>query len=464
MYPIENIDKSEVAYLDADELHPILTGLLALLVVLQFCQFWPEVGGFTFRFETILIFGLLLFVLMPSFIHKPHGSFRTPFTLPVLVWIGVLMFGVTYTLLQPLPQVVKKDALVNGIRLALSFSTFFVVLRFPLPPRKKLKIVLASIVGISLITTAVAVAQIVYHDGWFSISLPHFLTEHKIGANTALGREIFGLNIGDTSGHSFASFVAIQAACVFYWLGLQKSLGKRWFAICYTAILFLIVIRISVRAAALGFVFGFVAVNLFAPSQKQGKKIRFLLVAFGGIILICGLIMFLFEYAPQSYYIYRIADTIPQLQHSTISFNRGSNIYGRFLYWQIAIDSFIHSPFIGAGFYTFSTYGSKFFNILTCHAHNGYMHTLAEFGMVGVCALLLMFRGVRRMWRVIATYQSSDVLFLSSRRFLLWFFSFMLFTSMFANTFYQPQYISTLYILFGALVDYVLKEHIDSVK
>jgi uncharacterized protein YhhL (DUF1145 family) len=350
MHAIDNINKSEAAYLYVDKHHPILTGLLALLVVLQFCQVWLEVEGFTFRFETILTSGLLVFVLMPSFIHKPLGSFRTPFTLPVLVWIGVLMFGVTYTLLQPLPQVVKKDALVNGIRLALSFSTFFVVLRFPLPPRKKLKIVLASIVGISLITTAVAVAQIAYHDGWFSIPLPHFLIEHKIGANTAQGREIFGLNIGDTSGHSFASFVAIQAACVFYWLGLRKGSGKRWFAICYTAILFLIVIRISVRAALLGSVFGVVAVNLFTPSQKPEKIIRFLLVVFFWIILVYGCIMLLFEYAPQSYYIRRIADTIPQFQHSTISFGRGSNIYGRFFYWQMAIDSFIQSPFIGQGF------------------------------------------------------------------------------------------------------------------
>ncbi|MCK4815423.1 O-antigen ligase family protein [bacterium] len=105
------------------------------------------------------------------------------------------------------------------------------------------------------------------------------------------------------------------------------------------------------------------------------------------IILIYGCTMLLFEYAPQSYYIRRIADTIPQFQHSTISFRGGSNIYGRFLYWQMAIDSFIRSPFIGEGFYSFSVYSYRLFHDSTCHAHNGYMHTVAELGLVGFFAL-----------------------------------------------------------------------------
>jgi hypothetical protein len=86
------------------------------------------------------------------------------------------------------------------------------------------------------------------------------------------------------------------------------------------------------------------------------------------------------------------------------------------------------------------------------------MHTLAELGMVGVFALLFMFWRTRLMWRVIATYQSDDALFLTSRRILFWFFSFMLFTSMFTNTLYQPQLISSGCMLLGALTDYVQKE------
>ena len=435
----------------------VLSSLLALLVILQFSQIWLEIGDVTVRSETVLTIVLLCFVLMPSCIHKPFGSFKTPFTWPVLIWIGMILLGIALTLIQDLSSVLKKDAFVNGIRLALAFSTFFVALQFPLPPRKKIKIILGSIVGFSFITTVVAILQIAYSDNWFHFSLPSFLVEHKMGANTAQGREVFGLNIGDTAAHSFAYFVSIQAACVFYWFFAEKHFYKKWFGMCYAILLFLIIVRISVRAATLGSIISLLGVSLVYPFQQERNKKRVLLVVFFWAILIYSGIIFLYEYAPNSYYIKRITETIPQFQNKTIKINRGSNIYGRFAYWQFAIDSFKQSPIFGNGFYSFNFTNYRPFGPSILHAHNGYLNTLSELGLVGLFALFWMLRGAQKTWLKISTYEYNDPVFIASQRILIWFLCFLLFTSMFANTLYQPQLIGSGCMILGSFADLFAK-------
>lgn len=439
----------------SNEHHPILNGLFALLVVLQFCQVWPEIGGFTFRFETILTSALLVYVLMTRFIHRPYRSFRNKLTMPVLIWIIVLMFGVMHTLLQPFPSGLKKDAIVNGIRLAMSFSTFFVALRYPLSPRKKLKIVLVSIIWFSFFTTTVAVAQIVYHDAWFSIQLPRCLTEHAAGANNERGREIFGLNLGDTSGHSFASFIAIQAACIFYWFGSQNRMFKKMLGVLISIMLLLLIMRVSVRAAFLGFLIGLLSVGLFDSSRKARRKTQYYLKILFMVLLIFGVLLSILEYSSKSYYLERIASIIPKYHNNSITFKGGSNIYGRLFYWKNAEEIFIKSPIIGGGFYSYQELTSRLYHVLIPHAHNSYLQTLAELGLVGILAFILLLWRARRMWKDIVIYQSRDEIFICTRRILLWLLSFLLITMIFANTFYQPQYLSTGCILFGGLVDYV---------
>lgn len=426
-------------------------------MALQFCQIWFEVMGVTLRLETVLTFGLLCLVLMPSCIHKPLGSFMTPFTWPVLIWIGIILLGVAFTMTQQLSPSLKKDAFVNAIRLVLAFSSFFIVLRLPLPPRKKIIIILGSIVGISFITTAVAIAQIAYHDGWFHFSLPKFLVEHKIGASTSQGREIFGLNLCNTAAHSFASFVAVQAACILYWFGPEKQFYKKWFGICYTLLLFLILIRISVRAATLGTIVGLLCVSLVFPFQQGRNKKRIVWVVVFWAILIYSGILFLNEYAPNSYYIKRITEIIPYFENKTMHINRGSNIYGRFLYWQFAFDSFKKFPVFGNGFYSFYFIPSRSFWAPISHAHNGYLNTLSELGLVGLFAFFWMVRGARQTWLTISRYECYDPFFIASQRILIWFLCFLLFTSMFANTLYQPQLVCFGCMILGALADYSSK-------
>lgn len=86
------------------------------------------------------------------------------------------------------------------------------------------------------------------------------------------------------------------------------------------------------------------------------------------------------------------------------------NVLSRVLYWGYALQRFADSPFLGAGFGRFNdrqvhfagTRGVYYFGVsaqnspATLHAHNTYLHMLAETGVFGLLLLLAVWRG---FWR-----------------------------------------------------------------
>ena len=227
--------------------------LLLFIVILLFCQFWVEVGGFTFRLQDGFIILLLANTLfLPTILKLKFVYIRNSLNLPILVWASVLVFGVILTFSHPFSAALKKDSLVNMVRLLLALSLFFVISNFRMDAASKARFLKQTIIGFSFVTTFVSLLQVGHWDGWLPFSLPPVLTTFAEGANTARGREIFGLFLGDTGSHTWASMLAMQALAVWLTAQQQKNQLLKAAFFSYFGVLCLILVRISVRNSILG--------------------------------------------------------------------------------------------------------------------------------------------------------------------------------------------------------------------
>ena len=295
---------------------------LNLILVLLFAQVWRDLFGFTFRLDDLVTLSMVGWWLFSSFRSGQFHFYRSRLNKPLTLWIAVIGLGIGVSLTQPLATDVKRDALVNGIRLMLAFCLYFVVNNHPLSAERKIHILFNTIIAFSLLTSAVALLQIAYWDGWLPFSLPAILTTFKEGADTERGREIFALFIGNTGTHSWSSMLAMQAMAVWLISASHRKWAYRLAGLVYFFVLCFILVRTSVRTSILG-----LGVAIFAILLIQAVRSRFPfnrlikpLLMLGGVL--CVLAIFL-ALAPQSYFLERVSQTIPQITSDGFVIDRG---------------------------------------------------------------------------------------------------------------------------------------------
>lgn len=423
--------------------------LLCLFTVLLFCQLWGDVAGFTVRAEDVLALVLLGVLLLPALTTGKLRYYRNPLNLPLLLWCAVLLMGVAITLLSPFDGVTKKDALVNGIRLILAVGMFFVVERHPASAERKLKAVMSAILGFSLITTAVALLQIGHWAGWLPFRLPSVLTTFKEGANTAQGREIFALYLGDTGSHTWAGALAMQALLVWLVGGYAKHPWRKWAAWLYFGLLTFILIRTSVRNSILGLFVTLVGLEVLRGHTRYLiKRILRLTVV---MIVVAGLLYALLYIAPDTYIFERVRQVIPRFENGELVIERGSNVYGRLDYWDIALKLFVSSPIVGRGFYSYRALSENYYHSPIVHAHNSYLQTLAELGLVGAVVLIwLMLHIGRYLYRVRRHFEQRGLGRLWWE-FVMGSFIFLAFIALFGNPIWSSNYIAFRMTVLGIL-------------
>ncbi len=426
---------------------------LCLFTTLLFCQLWFDVAGFTIRAEDALALGLLGLLLLQVLITGKLRYYRNPLNLPLVLWCAVLLMGVGITLLSPFADVTKKDALVNGIRLVLAVGMFFVVTQHPAPAERKLKAVMAAVVGFSLITTAVALLQIGHWDGWLPFRLPSALITFKEGANTAQGREIFALYLGDTGSHTWSGALAMQALLVWLVGSYAKYPWRKWAAWLYFGLLTFILIRISVRNSILGLFVAMVGLGILRGQTRYLVK-RILRLA-GVMVVVVVLLYALFYVAPDTYFIERIRQAVPRFENGELVIERGSNVHARLDYWAAALKMFASSPLTGKGFYSYKDLSGLFLPGEIVHAHNSYLQTLAELGLIGAVALGWLMLNIGRY-----VYRSRRYFKLREPGRLWWEFAtgsflFLAFTALFGVPFTLPIPFAFRMIVLGVLVSLV---------
>lgn len=425
--------------------------MLQLITVLFFCQVWMEVGGFTVRAEDVLILGAWLMALLSTLLRQ-RLVYRT-FTLswPLLAWMAVLLVGALVTFLRPLPTDIKKDGVVNAVRLILALSTFFLMLNHSADPWVKMRATLKTVIGFSFITTLVCIAQIAYWDGWVNLPLPETLTQLREGADDEAGREIFGLFLGNSGTHIWAGMLAVQALAVLSVGRVTTNKAVRYGLYFYFVVLALIIVRTSVRNSILGLgvaVFVLFVVRALKSKYAANRLPKILLVALASLAVVIGL----FQVAPDSYFVERIRRAIPQVQDGRIVIHPGSNLFGRIEFAQIALDLFAEQPIVGQGFFAYATLARERTIFPVVHAHNSYFQALAELGLIGFVVLLwLLWTIGRNIWRIY-NVPSDDPLVLASRNWLLGVAVFTAFTALFSNPLWEPQQTGLPLLLSGALL------------
>lgn len=421
-----------------------------LLLVLLFCQLWVQLGGFTVRSEDVLIVLLLIGWLFPALLHLRLRYYRSSLNGPLLLWSGVLLLGILLTLLQPFGAEIKKDALVNGIRLLLALSLFFIAYNYPATGRRKARVVVGVTVSFSFLTTIVALLQIAYWDRWLPISLPAVLTEFKEGANTQKGREIFALFLGNTGTHVWSGMLAMQALTVFYWAqGVQDSLKRAWWY-SYFGLLALILIRTSVRNSILGLFIALVSTELLW-SRKSRYQFNRLFKPALMIMLALLLLAGLFYLAPNSYFVERVRQAIPQIRDRQVIISRASNVYGRVRYAEVAWRLFLHRPLVGNGYWSYETLSTRYALEPIVHAHNSYLQTLADLGAVGTIALVWLIWRLFRFSRIIWRYRFDDSYLRVLQKLWIGSLVFIGFTALFSNPFWTPREVGFRTLLLGVL-------------
>ena len=144
-----------------------------------------------------------------------------------------------------------------------------------------------------------------------------------------------------------------------------------------------IIVLTSSRAAAVAAVVGLVMiVGLRLRARRQP------------VLLLAGLSLFLVIGVTIAYgdAMYRVLDRFYALSTADRGISSGAS--GRVEAWKGTWDLFVHNPMLGVGFRA-----HEFLLKADSSSHNGYLATLAEVGMLGFLAILLLIaRGLRLLW------------------------------------------------------------------
>jgi O-antigen ligase len=433
--------------------------LVPLIFALFFVQFWGTVRGFTVRSEDVLIIVALGIGMIGILISERFRYRRSPLDLALFAWMGTIGIGVLLTLVNRELAATHRDALVNGVRLALASTLFWLTYWHPASFATKARALISVTLGVGSVTTVVSLLQIGYWDGWLPFALPAVLTEMAEGANAELGREIFGLYIGNTGAHAWSGMVAMQALLV--WLLAWRAPTWLWRVIYGGAfiILCLILVRMSVRASIVGLFLSMVGVATISAVFSRYSLNRIV-----GVIVVPTTALLalsaLFVLAPQdAFFVERIRQAIPQFDQGQLTISRASNIFGRLDYIAIAWQLFLERPILGNGFWSFTVIASAIYGRTVAHTHNSYIQALTEMGVVGFAALLWLVGAM-----MVLFWQSRTLLQRGGEQRLYWQWalggvSFLLLTAFVANPFWNPVTLGFRFVLLG-LVASALREEV----
>lgn len=436
--------------------YPRRGGLLFLgaVTALYFCQAYVDVAGVTIRSEDVVLV-LSVLATMGGLLLRGHLA---QIYNRVGVAFALLMFStgisVIVTLFQDLDIITKKDAVVNGIRSTLSFYLFFAAYHSPAPAEAKLRTILRVTVAFSLLTTTVALLQIAHWRGWLPFGLPPILTEYGERMSSAEGREIFGLFVSNNNAHVWSGMLVMQILAVLAFIVMHKRYLLRIIGVVYALILLYILSRVSVRNSILGLAIASIGLGFVSAWHNRLPWNRILkppLIAAAAALFVSAFLAL----APDTYSVERIRQVMPLFQGGQVIVSRGSNIYGRLEYWQIAGKLFIQRPFLGNGFYSYQELSRAFRQPSIVHAHNSYLHTLAEQGLMGVLALgymgIELTRFLHRLW----CHRDKGHVFVASRTLLTGALLFLGFTAIFSNPLWSPNQTGYVAALTGAQASYM---------
>lgn len=428
--------------------------ILTTVAILLFCQLYFSVSGFTIRSEDILLSIFWVFSGLLSLSRLRLPKLQDPLAISILLWMLILITGVIVTLFQVFTIETKKDAVINSYRLILMASLFYIAYYISSYVCLTLRSIFKTVFWFSFLTTAISLLQIGYWDGWLPLQLPSFLTEYRDTPHFAVGREIFALFISDNNAHVWSVMLTMQIFTILFMnLTFKRPVIIRTLVFLYIGLLIMILLRLSVRNSILGFIgatIGWLLIQVNHNKYLFNRIVKSLAII-SGVIIGGATIMYIL---PESYIIDRIRQAVPRIEGGMLIFDNRSNIYGRFEYWQIAWEIFLRQPLIGGGFYSYAERSVFWTGDPIVHAHNSYIHTLAELGIIGIIGLAWLgwqlFLLLQFLWRT----KTNEQYIVVGRNILTCTLLFLSITALFGNPFFSTNQIGFAAILAGCLARY----------
>ena len=175
-----------------------------------------------------------------------------------------------------------------------------------------------------------------------------------------------------------------------------------------------------------------------------------------GLIILAVIlaIITLFNLLPDSYFVERVRQAIPQLQRGHLIISPASNIYGRVDYARTALLIFWRHPLIGGGFWSYKTLSGLWGPQSIVHAHNSYLQTLAELGSAGALALGWLIWRIGRCLRCTRPHPNDSLWHVRLWEVTVGSLLFIAFTALFSNPFWEPTEVGFRMVLLGALLNY----------
>lgn len=424
------------------------------VVVLFFWQLWFDVGGVTLRLEDVLIVLLLAGTLLPMVFTFSWPYLGSALNRPIVAVCAALLIGIAVTWVRPFSGTIKKDALINGFRLIFMLCLYFYALQWHDSAENKTRKFLRTVIGFSFVTTAVCLLQVAHWAGALPVALPAQLTTFARGAARGVGKEIFGLYLGNTGTHVWSALLSMQLLTV--WLLGRQQLQRRWRwgSFFYAGLLFLLLLRMSVRNSILGVLAALLFAAIFFSGQRQQRILLLGRAVVASVVLLMGLVV-VAAYFPESPLVERVVETIPKYEDGRWIVSRRSNIFGRIEANFIALKLFARSPLVGSGFWGFYPLQVALRQSSdSLHAHNAFLQIMAELGLIGTLAWGWLFARMIHVVRTLRPHAEATV-----EHHVLWQLVvasgvFYLFTAFFAIPFFQTQQLGWLMVLMGLLMSF----------
>jgi len=417
---------------------------LSFLIGVLFLQIWWDVAGFTLRLEDLTRFVFIALVGAAVIVRTRVNVPLKQLSVGLAMWLSLFVIGVARTALDPeYGHQTRLNAVVNGSRIILALSGFFIIAWWPSAFKDKHRTVLSTIYIMGAVSIVVCCFQIANWFGVLPFSLPAFLTrlppaiqERAVAGDlSVVGKMIYGLFLGERLAHTASGVLGMLFLVC--WVELRfsaASLKAKWgrFGLCIA--IWAVLFAMSVRNTLVGLVGAIVVLEFLRVLAR--KELRSISRALAGWMALTGLIVGTLYVAPEgSILARRIQVLMPEWGPQGLSVSGLTNIYGRFEYWGAGLQLLREYPLFGSGFSSFEA------NTGIIHAHNSYVTTIAEFGLVGIAGVVALTIGIGLFIKNTANW-----LVLDNDRAVLYAISvgcltFLMLTAIFGNTLYLPAYV-----------------------
>lgn len=432
--------------------------VVVALLLLPFAAIYIPISGRNVRAETITILSLLIVILADKVLT--HRRFvHTKLNKILLTFIAILTISVIRVYFFPIFSLDAETRLVcavNGIRLILAYSSFFIVLNYVDAIRSKhlLEIAVKAIIVASFITSIVAILLILNIYAYLHSSLSSSELIYKVQYSGAV-HGFFGFLYAcfvspDRGWHVWSKTIAFQAFLLFGLFLVTKSRRLKILYLLYFIFLSTIIFFLSIRSTIVGLI---ISCAIITSLQRKDRFQRYLSFAVIALVLLVS-VSALNTLNTTNYYIQRVQNVVPDVLGQELDITKLSNIGTRvyaFENTKYLLQNNFRTMIFGGGYHGFSFLTENIIGMeWATHAHNSFLQIIGDQGIIGFAIFVfLLVRLYSVLMHNLQERVGTSVAVKAVDFALIGYFIFLLLNSIVGINLYEPTSVLLLFVLLG---------------